>query len=140
MIKDINEMTDSQIEDYLRERKFRVYSEKILKEREAEKAFKDAAHLNIYQSSDYCGLSIDNLSFYYGYEVTMCPKHKSEEVCEQVDCELREWCFTADEGNKEVLKLPTSKLWFINDADIMWYLLSGIAHYLQLKNSQDRLI
>lgn len=138
MIKDINEMTNLQIEDYLRERKNRAYSEKLRKEREAEEAFKRATNLNIYQSSDYCGMSIGSLSFYYGYEDTMCPKHRSEEQCERLDCELREWCFSVMENDKVLLRLPTSKLWFINDADIMWYLLSGIAQYLQLKN-EDKL-
>jgi len=69
---------------------------------------------NIAINDDYASAYIsddkynDLISFYYGYEKTFCPKHKTEEECWDVDCDEREWCFKFEEkGNSIVYKSST---------------------------------
>jgi hypothetical protein len=142
---DIKDMSVSQIEYHLNNLKNDEYRKKRELERQAEEAFRAVNNIEIYEASDYCGLRNGEVQFYYGYEATYCPEHDDERICEAVMCEKREWCFTATKDGTEVLRLPTSKLWYINDAHIVWYLLSGIGQYLKadttgtdmIKNSPD---
>lgn len=119
-MSDITEMSVYQIENYLDKLKWEEHDAKRKAERKAEELFKSSHKIEIYQASDYCGMRNGRTEFYYGYE--------------DVD-DNEEWCFTAKEDGVEVMRLPQSKLWYIPDADIMWYLLSGIGQYLQAKDA-----
>lgn len=66
--------------------------------------------LEAYKSSDYAGLEAGKFHFYFGYEETVCKKHKSQEKCEEVDCESREWAFTASHGGNELMRVSESEL------------------------------
>lgn len=68
--------------------------------------------MSYYESSDYCGCTLGDISFYYGYEVE----------------EDGEWCFTATKNNKEIARYKFSQIsnqknMFENMIDI---LLGGI--------------
>lgn len=85
---------------------------------------------DVYHASDYAGMSSSGVSFYYGYESTSCKKHGNE-YC---DCDESEWCFTATHDSAEVMRIPKSKLWYENGEEPMFYLLCGIAIYMNKKD------
>lgn len=95
--------------------------------------------IDVYTSDDYCGLEANGVSFYYGYEVTMCPvnSHKNSDDCYEKNCEKREWCFVATEKDKEVMKLTKSQLHPEEEEEPFWYLIAGIGHYLKSKPLHD---
>ena len=66
----------------------------------------------MYSNDDYAGMTIGQLEFYYGYEVTKCLKHpdKSDEYCENMDCDEREWCFEVSLGEKSIWIISKSEL------------------------------
>ena len=86
-----------------------------------EKELKEYTGVQIYWSDDYAGLSAGSYMFYYGYEETMCLKH------DDCDCEDKEWCFTADVDNVEVMRIPESKL---KQEDVIGNLLHGIGQFV----------
>ncbi len=118
------EATRIENEDYGKREK-----ERLRKRDEFEKLY----DIQVYTSDDYCGLSVGNISFYYGYEVSFCPikSHKTEDDCYEKDCDKREWCFTAEKDGKEILKMPQSKIHPREDEEPFWYLVAGIGHYLK---------
>jgi hypothetical protein len=73
-----------------------------------------------YIASDYAGLSGGGVSFYYGYEET----------------HFDEWCFVAKEGEKEVLRLPQSRLGCKDRWNVTENLLAGISHWLDASRSR----
>jgi len=94
--------------------------------------FESKTNIKVYTSDDYCGLELDGVSFYYGYEATECPikSHKTEQDCDYLCCDKREWCFTVNIKDKEMMKIPTSKLHPERGEEPFWYLVAGIGHYL----------
>ena len=123
----INDMTSQQIEQYLHSRNRKESMDKLLKETQIKESFKSRKNLDIYEASDYCGMSIGKYHFYYGYEATHCDRHGDNS--EECHCYGKEWCFTAKIDNEEVLRIPRSELWYDESAPITWYLLSGIGQY-----------
>lgn len=81
-------------------------------------------NINVYSAGDYAGLEVDDLKFYYGYEVT--------EPEESDDWET-EWCFQVKRDGVEVLKITTSQIEKATDVagdEPVNYLLAGIAIWL----------
>ena len=65
---------------------------------------------DVYESSDYAGVSANGFSAYYGYEQTICS------ICKGMNCRLddhdsaeKEWCFVANFNGQEIV-IPRSKL------------------------------
>lgn len=129
---------DKTIQELEQELKIKKIKEAERKRRERmnkEDEFRKENKLNIYSSDDYAGLVTEHYSFYFGYEETACPKHKNKDCEDLYDCELREWCFVANVGGKEVMRIRASELWF-EYKDVLEYLLLGIGKFLenQVKN------
>lgn len=127
--------TIQELENELRVKKLQEYESKRRAELATLDSFREEHDINIYTSDDYCGMSVGNFSFYYGYEVTECPvkSHTKEELCEAYNCDKREWCFTADVDGKEVMRLRASQLWGKEGEEPFFYLLGGIAQFLRKK-------
>lgn len=81
--------------------------------------------INIFTAGDYAGFEVDDLRFYYGYEVST----------EDEDGE-DEWCFQVTKKDKEVFRKTTSQLEEvdINGDEPVNYLLAGVA--LWIKNNK----
>lgn len=80
--------------------------------------------IRIYSSGDYAGIDVDDLHFYYGYEVT-------EDTDDEYGTE--EWCFQVKDKEKVVFKKTTTQLAEV-DTDIEYpveYLLAGIALWIR---------
>jgi len=97
-----------------------------------------------FYSDDYIGSENEKYNFYYGYEVTHCKKHKTEQECDDKDCDEREWCFTARNAvnNNLLLKLTTSELekfktnkW--GGDSMSMYLITGINHFFNKFNESN---
>ena len=88
--------------------------------------------ITCYGSDDYCGCSVGELSFYFGYEVTMCPvkSHKTDDDCYEKDCDKREWCLQVMKGDEEILKIPESEFCHPDADCIERKLICGIMYYL----------
>lgn len=123
MSKDIKEASAWELEQALSERRRLDYSAKRKAEQLLAANFKATNNFEYYGASDYTGIKIDNLEFYYGYEVTD---------------DNDEWCFLVKEDGIEEMKIPQSQLWYIKDAVMELYLLSGIALYMQSKGLTRR--
>lgn len=99
--------------------------------RKQEQAKLDAfvkANYNAYSASDYAGVVMGGMSFYYGYEERYCKKHKASD-CE---CDEREWCFLAQKDKEKLLVLTRSDLWpDARHESPEFYLAIGIARYYQ---------
>jgi hypothetical protein len=123
----------SELESKLRRLKMEEYEKDRLAKLKLEEEFRKKTKVDVYTSDDYCGMSNGKYSFYYGYEVTKCPvkSHKDDDDCYTNNCDLREWCFTADIDGKEVLRLTRSELWEGRADEPFFYLLAGIAHFLK---------
>lgn len=78
-----------------------------------EKALKKKTGVELYRAGDYAGLSVGRYKFYYGYEKTVG----------------EEWAFTADIDDKEVMRIPASKLGG-SGMDMPMCLLHGIGQFL----------
>lgn len=91
-------------------------------------------NIRAYRASDYAGLEFGKYKFYFGYEETVCPKHKRNyTACVDNECDKGEWAFVVTRNNKELMCIPESKLKKLSDEDIEEPedgLLIGIAHYL----------
>lgn len=72
----------------------------------AEKVLGEATGVDVYGSDDYWGLSVGKYKFYFGYEKLTCLQH-GDRNC---SCEDKEWCFTADIEDVEVMRIPESRL------------------------------
>lgn len=119
-------------EEELREAKWRDYQAKEASQLSREIDFYNEKGIDVYTSDDYCGMSVGKYVFYFGYEETICPKHKTNtERCNDTDCELGEWAFTATVDNKEVLRVPQSQLHPKQYEEPFFHLLTGIAMFLK---------
>lgn len=128
-----------ELREELRQAEMAELQKKQAVAREKEKAFKEATKIDVYTSDDYCGMSNGMYSFYFGYEETECPvkSHYKEELCEAHDCEKREWCFTASIGSKEVMRLRQSQCSAVESEEPFFYLLGGIAQFLNQYELQE---
>ena len=113
LIVDVNKKRSGLMSEYGDiERAIRRYEKKELEK---------ATGVNVYGSDDYWGLSVGKYKFYFGYESEMCLKHSD------CSCEDKEWCFTAGVDEKEVMRIPESRL----DGDTgEKQLLHGIGQFL----------
>lgn len=89
-------------------------------------AFEKEHSMRVYASDDYCGLELKEITFYYGYEETLCPHHNKKDC----DCNEKEWCFVAKEKGKETMRLSVSNLHPQVGEEPLWYLVAGIGHWL----------
>jgi|WetSurMetagenome_2_1015567.scaffolds.fasta_scaffold453743_3 hypothetical protein len=81
--------------------------------------------INIFSAGDYAGFEVDDLKFYYGYEV--------EQPIEDNEDEHTEWCFQVTNKGKEVYRKTTTQL---DETDIhgdepVMYLLAGVALWIR---------
>jgi len=84
--------------------------------------------VTVYRSGDYAGMTVGNKMFYFGYEQTVCLEHGQSECTECYEKENdTEWCFTADIGDKEVMRIPESKL---GQGNVVMNLLHGIGQFM----------
>lgn len=115
-----------ELEQQLREEK-----EKEFRKRQQEiKDAKKKIETDVSGSDDYFCASIEWFNFYYWYEETMCPKHPKIDDCEdEYDCDKREWCFVATIWDKEVMRIPASKLSV--DGNIEDYMISGMLMFIK---------
>jgi len=113
----------SQLEEELRKAKQEEYDNRRKEIEEKKKKISTS----IWGSDDYYCAAIDWFSFYYWYEETYCSKHPKIDDCEdRFDCDKRERCFTANIWDKEVMRIPASKLsvdWNIEEYLISWMLM-----------------
>lgn len=66
--------------------------------------------IKAFRASDYAGLETADLKFYYGYEETVCPTHKTPEDCEADDCGDSEWAFTVDKNGERIMHIGETEL------------------------------
>lgn len=114
------------------EQKAQALRIEIAEEERREKSRKEDAlvkktKVHAYCSSDYAGLEVGRLKFYFGYEELICKKHKNIDDCE--DCDKAEWAFVAYDGKKELMRIPESKLGV--DVTVSEGLVLGIGHYIR---------
>ena len=101
-----------------------------------EQEYRKNTKTDVYCSDDYAGLEAGKYSFYFGYEMTICPVKSHKEDCEDNGCEKREWCFVASINKKEVMRIPASKLYPKKQEEPMFFLLAGIGIFLKRKNNE----
>jgi len=124
-----------ELEDEVRVRKMQEHKQKYQAQIKKEEDFRKETGVDVFTSDDYCGMVGGKYSFYFGYEETVCPKHKTNtERCDDLDCELSEWAFTATVDGKEVMRLPQSRLHPKQGEEPFFHLLTGIALYLKRSN------
>lgn len=100
-----------QLENELKELKYQEFMKQQKESQRIKAEYQKKEKIDVWWSDDYYYASIWDTSFYYGYEVTMCKKHPKIDDCEdRYDCEKREWCFTAHEWDKEIMRIPESDL------------------------------
>lgn len=89
--------------------------------------------VSVYGSDDYVGATAGNTSFYFGYEVTKCPvkSHKTEDDCDEKDCDKREWVFQVEVDDKVVFEMLDSEISYPEADDIERKLIIGMAHYIK---------
>jgi len=105
-----------------------------IKEREH---FEKKNKINVYGSDDSVGCSAGAYSFYYGYEATKCPKHKSTDICGEEDCEQEEWCFTVDKDGNEIIRWAKSEFSYPEADSIERILIIGICKFIKEVLSKD---
>lgn len=104
----------------------------------------------IYTASDYAGLKIGTLEFYYGYEQTYCKEHGRGGFPHghQCDCDDTEWCFVVwsdYKKGKEILYYTRSQIekWYeyaspeLDRGEQEYWLLAGIGMYLATLTSKE---
>ena len=125
-----------ELENKIRNLKLQKAEKERLERLNKEETFRKRTKVYAYSASDYAGLETGNYSFYYGYEETYCPKHKNKN-CEDYGCELREWAFVAKCGDKEIMRIPASELWF-EYKEIEEMLLLGIGRFISDTKEEDK--
>jgi len=105
-----------------------------IKERED---FEKKNKIKVYGSDDYVGCSAGAYRFYYGYEITKCPKHKNTDICGEKDCEQEEWCFTVDKDEKEIIKWAESEFSYPEADSIERILIIGMCKFIKEVFSKD---
>lgn len=104
------------LEDEVRRLKLAEHEKKRMATVKKEEEWRKDNKMDVYTSDDYCGLSSDKYSFYFGYEVT----------------KGGEWCFTADIDGKQIMKLKQSEIHPAENEEPLWYLVAGIGHFRHL--------
>ena len=96
------------------------------------KEFEERTKTRVYSSSDYVGCEVGDYSFYFGYEVTECPveSHKNSNDCDEAGCHKREWCFTVDKNNVEIVRWRESEFSYSQANSIELKLILGMAKFL----------
>lgn len=135
-------MTDKEaeaqkLEDQARRLRLEANEEKRMLELKKKEEFNQKNKMDVYTSDDYCGLEAGRYSFYYGYEVTVCPVKNHKENCEDNGCEKREWAFEAKVGGKRVMLLSKSQVHPEEGEEPFWYLVAGIGHFLKGNYGKD---
>lgn len=90
--------------------------------------------VEVYGSDDYVGASAGDTSFYFGYEATKCPvkSHKTEDDCDNHDCDKREWLFQVEKNGEVVFEMSDSELSHPEADVIERKLIIGMAHYVKM--------
>lgn len=93
----------------------------------------EAQGLRVYSSDDYVSARAGNYEFYFGYEETKCPiqSHKSEDYCYEIGCDKREWCFTANKNDKEIVRWSESEFSYSRADNIECKLILGMARFIK---------
>lgn len=100
----------------------------------AEREEYESIHMvSVYGSDDYCWCSAWDIDFYFWYEVTKCPvkSHKTEDDCDEKDCEKRERMFQVTKKGKVIFEMPASAISYPEATDIYRQLIVGICHYIK---------
>ena len=88
-----------------------------------EKEWRENNIIDVGWSDDYYSLDVGDMSFYYGYEETMCPEWCKCSIDDD-DCDKKERCFVARRWKEELMRIPTSKLTYkhrnIEDMVLLW--------------------
>lgn len=120
-----------QLEQEAQRLRSEAQQEEMRAEIEAQATYRNNEKIDTYIASDYAGLKAGKYEFYFGYEITVCPKHKSSDECSEADCDKGEWAFQATISGKEVMKVPESKLYPRKNESPEFYLLAGIGKFLK---------
>lgn len=123
--------TIQELEDELRRKRLEEHQQKLEAKIDKEKQWREENDIDVFTSDDYCGMHAGKYDFYFGYEVTVCAKHKVEDCEDRFDCDLREWAFTASVDGKEEMRVPCSKLYPTPSEEPFFHLLAGIGMYLK---------
>jgi len=101
-----------------------------------QKAIGDKNKVNTYYASDYAGMSCERFKFYFGYEETFCPIHKTK-----CGCVAEEWAFVAwDKTENELMRIPKSEL-VAEQCHIYKPLLIGIGIFLnKLEQEEEKAV
>ena len=108
-----------------------AYEVKRQEELKKEEEFRTKEKLDVYTSDDYCGLTTGDYSFYYRYEITVCPVKSHRKNCEDNGCGKREWAFEAKIKGKTVMTMGKSEVHPEEREEPFWYLVAGIGHFLK---------
>lgn len=83
--------------------------------------------IKVFSSGDYAGFKVDDLRFYYGYEVVENPNTGDDDWGDE------EWCFQVTDKGKEVFRRTTSQLdeVDVNGDETVHYLLAGVAMWIK---------
>jgi len=100
---------------------------------------------SVYIASDYAGIVYKDVSFYFGYEVSVCAEcgkmtDKGSEYCDIHPDSDRYWCFQA-KFNGEVITIPSNKLGDSDMFDVTENLMLGIGwlfakYHLELNRNE----
>lgn len=118
--QDLSEIPSEAMAAELRRRRDEAERQRQREAREALHRWEAETGIHLYSASDYVGVTIGDLSFYYGYEETTGNEDEGG---------WRSWCFVARDDGEEVMRIPTADLCPRADG-MAEYLLSGIAQYL----------
>lgn len=121
----------NKLENEARKLKQDVRRDEQKKEIEKQSVWEEKENIDVYAKSDYAGLRVGGIEFYFGYEDTFCEEHGT--ICCVDYCDESEWAFVVKRGSDELMRIPKSKLHPIVGEEMMFYLLAGIGHYLKQK-------
>jgi len=125
----------NKLENEARKLKNDYFNEQQSIKRKEQAEWEKNENIDVYAKSDYAGLKLGEIEFYYGYEDTFCEEHGSQRCVDF--CDKSEWAFTVRLKGEEVIRIPQSKLHPKAGEEVMFYLLAGIGHYLKRKEQQD---
>jgi hypothetical protein len=129
-----------QLREEARKLEYQAHEEKRIAKLKEEESYRTSSKIDVFCSDDYAGLDSGKYHFYFGYEETYCPvkSHKTEDNCYEKDCDKREDCFVVSVDNKEVLRVPRSKLYPKEGEEPMFYLLAGIGLFLKKQKDIEK--
>lgn len=114
----------------------RLHQAKMYLDIAKQKEYESTQKVGVYGSDDYVGANAGDTSFYFGYEVTRCPvkSHKTDDDCDEKDCDRREWVFQVEKNGKVVFEMLDSEISYPEADDIERKLIVGMAHYIKSLN------